>query len=318
VQAQQMIHTPTHSAPRRRRLLCLVSCGLCLAGLLLASRLALQVSAAGDRSALPTPKDDMLSIGRLLAWQDELERLPRRWIITHTVTSGDSIWSIAAQYGLDPDTLRWSNPSLARNPDVISLGQQILILPVPGIYYTVKGGETIASLAKAYGVDPEDITGYHLNRLEPPFRLVAGQKLVIPYGRKTIHWPTPSPAPDYAFGWPAVGALTSRFRTGHRAIDVAVAYDAPVYAARSGRVERIDWDDSGYWGFWVVIGHGDGLRSYYAHLKGATVAAGQWVERGQEIGRMGSTGNSTGPHVHFEIRANGTRVDPLGYLPPAP
>ena len=80
----------------------------------------------------------------------------------------------------------------------------------------------------------------------------------------------------------------------------------------------MDWDDSGYWGFWVVIDHGENLRSYYAHLKGATVAVGQWVDRGDEIGRMGSTGNSTGPHVHFEIREGGVRRDPLVYLPPSP
>lgn len=288
--------------------------------LLTAGGLALDVSAEERQvgRVRPTPADDMLSVGRLLAWQPVLEQLPRRWIITHTVTAGDSIWSIAAQYGLDPDTLRWSNASLARNPDVISPGQQLLILPVPGIYYTVKGGETVEGLAKQYGVEAADITTYHLNHLTAPYKLTTGQKLVIPYGRKTIHWPAPSPAADYAFGWPAVGALTGRFRPGHGAIDVAVAYDAPVYAARAGRVERIDWDDSGYWGFWVVINHGDGLRSYYAHLKGATVAVGGWVERGVVIGRMGSTGNSTGPHVHFEIRQDGVRQDPLSYLPPTP
>ena len=264
------------------------------------------------------PTDDMLSVGRLLAWRPILERMPRLWIISHTVTEGESIWSIADSYGLDPDTLRWSNPDLAHNPDLIVAGQKLVILPVPGVYRLVKDGDTIETLASAYNVEPGAISGYRLNHLQPPYRLVEGQKLVIPYGRKSTYWPTPSLAPDYAFAWPAVGSLTGLFRPGHGAIDVAVAYDAPVFASRSGRVLQVDWDDSGYWGFWVVLDHGAGLLSYYAHLKGALVEVGQSVERGQEIGRMGSTGNSTGPHVHFEIRENGVRIDPLLYLPPAP
>jgi murein DD-endopeptidase MepM/ murein hydrolase activator NlpD len=257
-------------------------------------------------------------VGRWRILEAELAKLPRRWISTHVVAEGESIWSIAASYGLDPDTLRWSNPELVRNPDVISPGQRLTILPLPGVYHVVKGNETVESLSKAYGVEPETITSYHLNHLQPPYRLQQGEKLVIPYGRKTSYWAKPSLALDYAFAWPASGALTGRFTPRHGAIDVAVAYDAPVFAARAGRVSRVDWDDSGYWGFWVVLDHGDGLRSYYAHLKGASVVVGQWVERGQEIGRMGSTGNSTGPHVHFEIRVNGVRVDPLSYLPPEP
>jgi murein DD-endopeptidase MepM/ murein hydrolase activator NlpD len=228
------------------------------------------------------------------------------------------MWSIAASYGLDSDTLRWSNPELQRNPDVISLGQKLLILPLPGVYHTVKAGDTLQSLADRYNVSTEAISDYYLNHLIPPYQLEAGEKLVIPSGRLTQNWARPSLALDYQFAWPAVGALTKTFQPGHGAIDVALAYDAPVYAAAEGRVSRVDWDDSGYWGFWVVIDHGDNLRTYYAHLKGATVVVGQWVERGQEVGRMGSTGNSTGPHVHFEIRENGIRRDPLTYLPPAP
>ena len=275
-------------------------------------------SGASEICSGPFPCDDMLSVGRWLALEPVLERMPRLWIVTHTVAEGESIWSIAASYGLDVDTLRWSNPELQHNPDVISLGQKLVILPVPGIYHSVKVGDTVESLAQRYGVEPEEIAGYYLNHLDSPYNLEAGQKLVIPYGRKTLIWPRPGLALDYPFAWPAAGALTKTFQPGHGAIDVAVAYDCPVYAAGEGSVTRVDWDDSGYWGFWVVIDHGENLRSYYAHLKGATVAVGQWVERGQEIGRMGSTGNSTGPHVHFEIREAGVRRDPLTYLAPTP
>lgn len=299
------------------RLLGLLLCVAVAAALFVIGTLTLRV-AAEPADVTPTPFDDVLSVGRLAALQPVLEQMPRLRIITHTVSAGESVWSIAESYGLDPDTLRWSNPDLARNPDLIYIGQVLTILPVPGVYHTVKGHETVESLARTYGVAPEDITGYHLNHLQPPYHLVPGQKLVIPYGRKTTHWPRPSLAPDYPFAWPAAGVITKGFQPGHGAIDIAVAYDCPVYAAAAGTVLRVDWDDSGYWGFWVVIDHGAGLRTYYAHLKGATVAVGQWVERGQEIGRMGSTGNSTGPHVHFEIRENGVRRDPLAYLPPKP
>ena len=315
-----MMTSAQHAKRIPGRLLGLLISAAVAAALLVAGALTLRVAAAGPAGITPTPTpfDGVLSVGRWAALQPVLEQMPRLWIITHTVTEGENIWSIAYSYGLDSDTLRWSNPDLARNPDLIYIGQELTILPVPGVYHTVKGNETVESLARAYGVEPEDITGYHLNHLKPPYHLVPGQKLVIPYGRKTTHWPKPSLAPGYPFAWPAAGVVTKRFQSGHGAIDVAVAYDCPVYAARAGTVVRVDWDDSGYWGFWVVIDHGEGLRSYYAHLKGASVAVGQWVERGQEIGRMGSTGNSTGPHVHFEIRENGVRRDPLAYLPPKP
>jgi len=315
-----MTKSSQHTRWIYRHLLGSTICIVVFAALLAGTTLSLRVSAAEPAAVTPTPTpfDDTLSLRRWTALQPELERLPRRWIITHTVVEGESIWSIADHYGLDIDTLRWSNPELEHNPDLVYPGQQLVILPVPGVYHTVKGHETVESLARAYGVAPEDIIGYHLNRLKPPYRLVKGQKLVIPYGRKSAHWPRPSLAPDYPFAWPAAGVITKGYSPTHRAIDIAVAYDCPIYAARAGRVVRIDWDESGYWGFWVVLDHGNGLRSYYAHLKGASVAVGQWVERGQEIGRMGSTGNSTGPHVHFEIRENGVRRDPLAYLPPKP
>ena len=298
----------------------LVASAAVLTVLLGVTALAWCSSVAGAQEASPSTghPQDVLTVARWTALQPELERQPRFWLVWHTVSAGESIWSIADAYGLDLDTLRWSNPALVHNPDLIAPGQRLLILPLPGVYHTVRAGESIEDLAKAYGVEAEAITGYRLNHLRAPYRLVEGQKVVVPFGRKSTHWARPSLAPDYLFAWPAAGALSQRFSSTHGAIDVAVGYDSPVYAARDGKVTRVDWDDSGYWGFWVVLDHGDGLRSYYAHLKGATVAVGQWVERGQEIGRMGSTGNSTGPHVHFEIRQNGVRIDPLTYLPPGP
>ena len=129
------------------------------------------------------------------------------------------------------------------------------------------------------------------------------------------HWPVSPRWPVTSTFGDRVHPMTGRWRF-HSGVDIGVPTGTDIRAALPGQVRCACDDDVN--GRYVVLDHGDGLRSYYAHLKGATVAVGQWVERGQEIGRMGSTGNSTGPHVHFEIRQNGVRIDPLTYLPPGP
>lgn len=238
-------------------------------------------------------------------------------IITYTVRTGDSLWSIAARFGLDVDTLRWSNEDLVRNPDLLSVGQELTILPVKGAYHTVQAGETVEAIALAYGVTPTAITDYPLNNLKPPYQLREGQKLVIPGGRRQLHWPTPELSPDSPFAWPVVGEITQRYSEKHPALDLGAPYGSPVYAARAGTVTHSGWARTGY-GYTVILDHGEGVQSLYSHMKGTWVVEGQKVERGQLIGEVGSTGHSSGPHVHFEIRVDGQRVDPSGYLPPAP
>lgn len=235
-------------------------------------------------------------------------------IITYTVQEGDSVWSIAVRFHLDIDTLRWSNPELARNPDLLRVGQVLTILPVRGAYHIVQEGETLESIAKTYGVDPAVIVAYPLNALREPVVLQVGQKLVIPGGRKDVRLPKPPLSPDYPFAWPLWGEISQGYKSGHPAIDIAGPYDTPVYAARAGRVIFSGFSNVGY-GYMVILDHGDGLTSLYGHLKGDYVAVGQRVKRGEMIGRLGSTGNSTGPHLHFEIRRNGERQNPLRFLP---
>ena len=238
-------------------------------------------------------------------------------VITYTVREGDSLWSIAARFGLDVDTLRWSNEALARNPDLLSVGQELTILPVKGAYHTVQTGETVASIALAYGVTPTVITDYPLNDLQPPYQLKKGQRLVIPGGRRELQWPRPALSPDSPFAWPVVGEITQDYSEKHLALDLGAPYGSPVYAARAGTVTHSGWARTGY-GYTVILNHGQGMQSLYSHMKGAWVTVGQKVERGQLVGEVGSTGHSTGPHVHFEIRVEGKRVDPSGYLPAAP
>ncbi len=266
-------------------------------------------------TALPDAADDDLvdevdEVG--LSWA---EREGRAEVVTYTVQTGDTLWSIAGQFDLDVDTLRWSNPDLERNPDLLPVGMELVILPVKGIYHTVQPGETLAAIAQRYGVAEADILNYPLNDLSTPDDLRAGQKLIVPHGRKDLARPTPQPSLDSPFAWPLVGVVTQGFSEAHQAIDIGAPYGSPVYAGRAGRVVRSGWARTGY-GYTVIIDHGEGLQSLYSHMKGEWVQVGDWVERGQLIGEVGSTGNSSGPHVHFEVRVDGQRVNPMDYLPP--
>lgn len=275
------------------------------------------------RSAVITPTATLppgLVNGDLIDEVDEVE-IPwaelgdQEEVITYTVESGDTLWNIALQFDLDLDTLRWSNPDLERNPDLLSVGTELAILPVPGVYHFVEAGETVSAIAKRYGVAQADILNYPLNALDNPGDLQEGQKLVVPHGHKGLTRPTPQPSPDSPFAWPLVGRITQRFSDAHRALDIGAPYESPVYAGREGWVIRSGWARTGY-GYTVIIDHGDGFMSLYSHMKGEWVNVGDWVERGQLIGEVGSTGNSSGPHIHVEVRVDGGRMNPLEYLPP--
>jgi hypothetical protein len=207
------------------------------------------------------------------------------------------------------------------------VGQVLAILPVDGIYYTVASGDTVDKIAKEFKVTGDKITSFALNGLQEPYTLTPGQKLVIPGGRK----PTPPAmniypmtwvgrAPKNAlkgsgrFAWPTQGTLTQQFWSGHPAIDVANRKGTPIYAADDGYVLMSGRDTWGY-GNQIVIDHGNGYLTRYAHLQTILVKAGQSVTKNQKIGTMGSTGRSTGPHLHFEVIQNGLRRNPLGFLP---
>lgn len=238
-------------------------------------------------------------------------------LIYYTVQDGDSLWGIAQQFELDIDTLRWSNPALERNPDVLSVGAELHILPVPGVYHVAEQGETIESIAAVYGVAPEDIATYPPNALFSPYELEPGQGLIVPYGRKEgLVLPQPSPAPEAAFAWPLVGIITQGYNPGHPALDIGAPYGSTVYAADDGTITYATWAQTGY-GYTIIVDHGNGRESWYNHLKGTLLPAGNYVTRGTPIGQVGSTGHSTGPHLHFEIRINGEYVNPVDYLPGA-
>lgn len=246
-------------------------------------------------------------------------------IMTYTVRTGDTVYGIAERFGISPNTIMWSNDKLEDNPDLLSIGQQLVILPVSGVYHTVAKGDTLEKLAEKYKVDVSAITGFELNRVSTDEGLWVGQKLVIPGGRKpyiprvvtaTYTAPIPSDAAKGtgAFGWPVSGRLTQKYWQQHRGLDIGAPKGSPVYAADAGFVVYAGWSDVGY-GYMVLIDHGNGFRTLYAHLGWFYVEKGHSVAKGEKLGLVGSTGRATGPHLHFEITLNGVKRNPLGFLP---
>lgn len=232
---------------------------------------------------------------------------------TYIVQAGDSLADIASRLALRLETLLWANPHLQGQGGAVGEGQTLLVLPTDGVLHTTAPGDTVASVAATYGVAPDSLIAFADNHLpDANAALVAGQQLVVPGGRP----PAISTGGGTALGsfiWPTHGPLTQRARAGHMALDIAAAMGAPVLAADGGHVELAGWDTSGY-GNLVAIDHGNGFRTLYAHLSALTVEVGSVVERGSLIGAVGSTGNSTGPHLHFEIRLNGVHQNPQDYL----
>ncbi len=240
-------------------------------------------------------------------------------VISYTVQSGDTLWSIASSFGLHVNTLRWSNPDLMHHPDYLRPGQVLAILPSDGVYHTIRQGETLSRIASRYGVKADAIKNCPLNDIPPSGKLQPGQKIVIPGGSVAFHFLPPRQIPGYNYQWPLRGVVTQEFHDprnpSHNGIDIASLYGAPVYASRSGKVRMAKFDRTGY-GFTIVIDHQDGWSTLYGHLEGFLVHKGDWVQTGQMIARLGGTGNATGPHVHFEIRHGVKRYNPRDFLPP--
>lgn len=249
---------------------------------------------------------------------------PRLDVETYVVQPGDTVYGIAEKFGLKPETILWSNPELESNPDLLRVGDRLVILPVNGVYHRVTSKDTIASIAKQYKVTPDAIVGYAWNKLTDPNQtLTPGTYLIVPGGQKPFvprqvavySGPIPQGARrgSGVFGWPASGYITQRYWSGHRAFDIGAWIGSPVVAADSGFVVYAGWDRTGY-GNLIVIDHGNGFSTYYAHLSKIFVRVGESVAKGQRIGSIGSTGRSTGPHLHFEIRLHGVQQNPGSYL----
>jgi murein DD-endopeptidase MepM/ murein hydrolase activator NlpD len=249
---------------------------------------------------------------------------PRLDVITYTVQAGDTVQSIAALFGLQPTTISWANPAIEDAPDLLRIGQEVAILPVDGAYHKVAEGDTLESIAEEYKVEPEAIATCEYNHLEPPdYPIAEGTRLIVPGGEKpyipkvvtTYTGAVPEGARGTGrFQWPVLGRITQGYWYAHRAIDIGAPIGSAVLATDGGFISFAGWTDVGY-GYLIVIDHANGFATYYAHLSNIYVFTGQAVERGQVIGAVGSTGWSTGPHLHFEVRYYGVQQNPRAYLP---
>lgn len=251
-------------------------------------------------------------------------------IIEYTVQAGETISSIAQDFGLNVNTILWENNLTARS--LIKPGTKITILPENGVMHTVAKNENITKIASKYGALIESIV--NSNDIDVDETLKVGQKIFIPGGKKITETTTvtsrtysgttitqssgstTNQKPAYTGGkllWPTVGArITQYYSWSHKGLDIANKTGTPLYAAEAGTVERSGWNN-GY-GYNVVINHGGGLKTLYAHSSKLRVKAGDKVNRGDIIADMGSTGWSTGPHIHFEVIVNGVKQNPLNYI----
>lgn len=263
---------------------------------------------------------------------EEVKQFRGGEVITHVVQEGETLSTIAGRYGLEVSTILWENNLTEKSP--LKPGQELRILPVDGVRHQVARGETIYSIGKKYGLDDSSaqlIVDYPFNefRNDETFELATGQWLVVPEGvpprkvennlvagtRKlvSITADAGSVTATGSFIRPATGLITQGYKFYHKAIDIANRGGGPILAADSGTVIAAGWDPSGY-GNRILIDHGNGAVTLYAHLSALQVQPGQRVNRGDVIGQMGSTGRSTGTHLHFEIRQGGVFLSPQSAL----
>lgn len=228
-------------------------------------------------------------------------------ILEYIVEPMDCLYTIAARFGTDVDTLVRLNDIV--NPALIHPGDRLEILTVVGCIHDVKEGDTVEAIAAAYGVD--ETTILQANEISDPAALPRGERVIVPGGVDSRG------SQRVSFHWPVQGRLTSGYgwRNGkfHYGIDIAVAYGTAFHAAAGGRVTHAGY--RGSYGIMIEVNHGGGYLTRYGHACKTAVSAGQQVSPGQTLGYIGLTGNTTGPHLHFEIHAAGENVNPLKYLP---
>jgi murein DD-endopeptidase MepM/ murein hydrolase activator NlpD len=256
----------------------------------------------------------------------------------YTVQAGDTPSSIAAKFNLKPETILWGNPGLSNDAGTLQVGQVLNILPVDGVLHIVADGETLEGIRQIHNVPLADIVAFAGNHFNPngPYRVAAGEALIVPNATGGAEWQAPGPrviagqgrySPSYYKGplantgtsqfiWPTPSkTLSQNYWAGHPAIDIPLSLGTPIVAADSGTVIFSGWDNTGY-GNLIIVDHGNGYWTYYAHNSQLLVQAGDGVTQGQTISLAGSTGNSTGLHLDFRIRLNGTTfLNPLDFLP---
>jgi hypothetical protein len=289
-------------------------------------------------------------IPRYALLQTIIPNRPRVDVMTYTVQSGDNLFLIGGKFNLQPETILWGNYEVLRdNPQFLKPDQELVILPVDGTFYQWQAGDTLSEIANFFEVTVTAITNFPGNRFNEidesgdAGRLSTGDWVIIPGGRRELRdWGPPAisrsnPASAAYYGsgscgeiyegaigtgtfiWPTVSKTLSGYdwRPGfHNGIDIAGPEGNSIYATDSGVVVYAGWSEYGF-GNLIVLDHGNGWQSAYAHLSFTGVVCGQSVALGTVIGSVGNTGNSTGPHLHFELRSDiFGKVNPWDYLIP--
>ncbi|MBU2611898.1 MAG: peptidoglycan DD-metalloendopeptidase family protein [Chloroflexi bacterium] len=276
-------------------------------------------------------------ITRLASLKTNIPEQPRYQPEEYKVRRGDSVFGIADDYRIKPETLYWANYEIFDgSPDSIQPGQILYIPPVDGVYYKWKEGDTLDSVAERFDVEPEAILDWPGNNIDLTNPQIAPATYVmIPGGENNdqplfIQTVTRNSGPIAAacgggyisrgfFTWPTPNHYLSGYdygTDGHGAIDISAPEGTPIYAADSGVVTMASVSAWNYgYGNVIQIDHGNGFVTLYAHLSVVSVTQCQSVLGGATIGASGNTGNSAGAHLHFEIRYFGKRVNPWFYLP---
>ncbi len=253
--------------------------------------------------------------------QTVISAKPRSTIENYPVRGGDTLSSIAKKFDISIDTIKWANNLKS---DTIKPGQGLKIPPVTGVVHKVVSGESVYTIAKKYKTSAQNIVNFPFNDFTDldSFGLMAGQTLYVPDGvieeEKVI---TPRFFAQAQAGvrgssnfiWPTSGGITQYPVWYHMAVDIANNAAPPVLASDTGTVTFAGCVAYSY-GCHIAIDHGNGYETLYAHLSNIGVTPGQVVSQGQTIGNMGSTGRSTGTHLHFEIRSGGVLQNPLDFL----
>lgn len=246
---------------------------------------------------------------------------PRDKIVQYEIIAGDTLDSVSKKFDVSIDSVKWVNDL---KTDTIKPGQKLKIPPVTGVVHKVVSGDNIYSIAKKYKTDAQKIVNFPFNEFSDldTFSLTAGQILYVPDG--VVEEEQPKYTQFFAqvqsgvrgssnFIWPASGVITQYPVWYHMALDIANPSSPPILASDTGTVIYSGCLKYGY-GCNIIVDHGNGYQSLYAHMSVLDVGAGQVVSQGQKIGAMGSTGRSTGTHLHFEVRSAGTLLNPLGFL----
>lgn len=299
--------------------------------------------AAGDQPVLASGGEADIA-------SDGFPTAVREHVVKYVVQPGDALFTIAERFGIHPNTVFWANTeTLQDNVHLIQAGSELYILPVNGVYHHADGEQTFAEIASEFGVTPGDILLSEFNDLSEYGAedvAPAGLRIVVPGGRREyISWRSPintgttsgaanpegtihpgscrqiysgtggigdyiNPLGAQAFRW------TQDYAPWHPGLDLAPNLnerDLNIYAAETGVVVFAGWHREGY-GELVILDHGEGWTSYYAHMQQRYVDCGEQISKGQLVGVMGSTGNSSGVHLHLEIRKDDVPYNPREFI----